>query len=205
MNNLENFQMKSPAPSPPPSYVEKQPAEEIHHESKLDSIIDVLHHDVEVLSDLKKDISKILFLIYIYFLQRIPLGLTASIPFLLADYTVDYSQQGTFSFANWPFSVKLLWAPLVDAIYIRRFGRRKSWLVPVQLLIGILMISLAGNVQTLIRGEKGHTGNKQFQKNHLSLFNLIFIKDIIWLTLIFVLINMLAATLGNSVQFQTIF
>ena len=164
MNNLENFQMKSPAPSPPPSYVEKQPAEEIHHESKLDSIIDVLHHDVEVLSDLKKDISKILFLIYIYFLQRIPLGLTASIPFLLADYTVDYSQQGTFSFANWPFSVKLLWAPLVDAIYIRRFGRRKSWLVPVQLLIGILMISLAGNVQTLIRGEKGHTGNKKFQK-----------------------------------------
>ena len=38
-----------------------------------------------------------------------------------------YADQATFSFAVWPFSLKLLWAPLVDALYWRRLGRRKSW------------------------------------------------------------------------------
>ena len=55
-------------------------------------------------------------------------------------------QQAEFSFAYWPFSVKLLWAPIVDSLYIRRFGRRKSWLVPVQYCIGITMLLLAQNV-----------------------------------------------------------
>ena len=57
-----------------------------------------------------------------------------------------YRQQAEFSFAYWPFSVKLLWAPIVDSLYIRRFGRRKSWLVPVQYCIGITMLLLAQNV-----------------------------------------------------------
>ena len=134
-----------------------------HHESKLESIIEVLHHDVEILSNLKKDASKICFLVYIYFLQGIPLGLTASIPFLLTDYSVNYSQQGTFSFANWPFSIKLLWAPIVDSIYVHRFGRRKSWLIPAQLLIGLFMISLADTVEKLIRSDQSKSGNTKFE------------------------------------------
>lgn len=44
--------------------------------------------------------------------------------------------QALFSLAAWPFSLKLLWAPLVDALYIQRIGRRKSWLIPVQYLMG---------------------------------------------------------------------
>ena len=40
----------------------------------------------------------------------------------------------------------MLWAPIVDSLYIRRFGRRKSWLVPVQYCIGITMLLLAQNV-----------------------------------------------------------
>ena len=34
----------------------------------------------------------------------------------------------------------------VDSLYIRRFGRRKSWLVPVQYCIGVTMLLLAQNV-----------------------------------------------------------
>jgi hypothetical protein len=137
----------------------EQPHITHHHETKLEHIIEVLHHDVEILSNLRKDATKIVFLVYIYFLQGIPLGLTASIPLLLTDYSIDYSNQGAFSFANWPFSIKLLWAPVVDSLYIHRFGRRKSWIIPTQLLIGIFMMAFANTVQNLIQGSHSHSGN----------------------------------------------
>ena len=49
--------------------------------------------------------------------------------------------QAIFALCSWPFSLKLLWAPIVDAVFWRKFGRRKSWLVPVQALAGLLMVS----------------------------------------------------------------
>jgi MFS transporter, PAT family, solute carrier family 33 (acetyl-CoA transportor), member 1 len=42
--------------------------------------------------------------------------------------------------------VKILWAPIVDSAYFKAIGRRKSWLVPAQLLIGAFMIYLASHV-----------------------------------------------------------
>lgn len=54
--------------------------------------------------------------------------------------------QAEFSFVNWPFSVKLLWAPLVDCIFSSRIGRRKTWLIPTQYLIGLFMLLLSRHV-----------------------------------------------------------
>lgn len=54
---------------------------------------------------------------------------------------------------NWPFSVKLLWAPIVDALFWPKFGRRKTWLVPVQYLIGIVMIIMSNSVQDWLGSE----------------------------------------------------
>lgn len=56
--------------------------------------------------------------------------------------------------ASWPYSIKLLWAPVVDAVWSRRFGRRKSWVVPVQLVCGAVMVAISGRVGDLI-GEGG--------------------------------------------------
>jgi len=42
--------------------------------------------------------------------------------------------------------VKILWAPIVDSAYIKSFGRRKSWLIPTQLLLGIFMLYVSYNV-----------------------------------------------------------
>ena len=74
--------------------------------------------------------------------QGIPLGLAAAIPLILTNRQVSYKEQAGFSFAYWPFSLKLLWAPIVDSLYFSRIGRRKTWLVPVQYLIGMKMFSL---------------------------------------------------------------
>ncbi|CAD5217386.1 unnamed protein product [Bursaphelenchus xylophilus] len=92
---------------------------------------------------LKGDLSSIFLLLFLYLLQGIPLGLIAAVPLLLQSKGITYSQQAVFSFSHWPFSMKLLWAPIVDSIYVRRIGRRKSWMVPCQYLIGgfLLVVS----------------------------------------------------------------
>ena len=87
-------------------------------------------------SDLKSDRGSIALLILLYVLQGIPLGLAGSIPYLLQSRNVNYKEQAIFSFVYWPFSIKLLWAPIVDALFVTSIGRRKTWLVPVQYLIG---------------------------------------------------------------------
>lgn len=133
-------------------------------------------------------------LIALYTLQGIPMGLSASIPFLIqqkvkvmaealaasaattaaanaasagataaasaasaassstaasASITkMAYNAQAIFALCSWPFSLKLLWAPIVDAIYIKGFGRRKSWLVPVQLIASCIMIFGSNYVET---------------------------------------------------------
>jgi hypothetical protein len=101
---------------------------------------------------IKKDLHNIALLMFLYFLQGVPLGLTGSLPFILSSRKVSYADQGTFSFAFWPFSLKLLWAPIVDSVYFRRIGRRKSWLVPMQYLIGIFMLLSAKYVHLLLEG-----------------------------------------------------
>eukprot|EP00644_Phytophthora_capsici_P005253 jgi/Phyca11/4313/fgenesh1_pm.PHYCAscaffold_1_\ len=85
------------------------------------------------------DWPSILLLLLLYTLQGIPMGLSSSIPFILQE-KVGYGDQATFSLVSWPFSLKLLWAPFVDSLYSERFGRRKSWLIPVQFVCAALMV-----------------------------------------------------------------
>ncbi|KAG8250256.1 hypothetical protein J6590_105571 [Homalodisca vitripennis] len=92
---------------------------------------------------------------FLYMLQGIPLGLGASVPMLLQSKGVSYNDQAIFSLVGWPFSIKLLWAPIVDSVYSERFGRRKSWLVPAQYLIGICMLTLSSWVDFWIEDTEG--------------------------------------------------
>lgn len=109
-------------------------------------------HDHEK-SDIRGDRSNIAILFFLYLLQGIPLGLTAAIPMLLQNRGASYKQQAEFSFATWPFSMKLLWAPIVDSLFWSKFGRRKSWLIPTQYLIGIFMLILSVHVDQWLGSE----------------------------------------------------
>lgn len=102
--------------------------------------------DVHEPTDIRGDRANIAILFFLYLLQGIPIGLTAAIPMLLQNRGASYKQQAEFSFAHWPFSLKLLWAPIVDSWYCSRFGRRKSWLIPTQYLIGVFMLILSCHV-----------------------------------------------------------
>ncbi|XP_030385211.1 acetyl-coenzyme A transporter 1 [Scaptodrosophila lebanonensis] len=131
--------------------------------------------------DLRGDRCNIAILLFLYILQGIPIGLIAAIPMLLQNRGASYKQQAEFSFAYWPFSIKLLWAPIVDSLYVRRFGRRKSWLVPVQYLLGAFMLLLSQHVDRWLGG------------NGLE-------PNVPLLTLLFFMLNFLAATQDIAVD-----
>lgn len=97
--------------------------------------------------NLSGDRINILLLTFLYFMQGIVSGLSAAMPLLLQNFGSTFTEQAHFSMAVWPFSLKLLWAPIIDSLYSKRFGRRKSWLIPTQYLIGIFMLLLSHYVK----------------------------------------------------------
>ncbi|KAI7349871.1 hypothetical protein KC343_g10016 [Hortaea werneckii] len=108
----------------------------------------------------EQDRRNFLLLVLLYFLQGIPMGLAGgSVPFLLKSY-LSYGQIGVYSLASYPYSLKLLWSPIVDAVWSQRFGRRKSWILPIQVLSGFGMIWLGSQAQEMMEkaGANGGAG-----------------------------------------------
>ncbi|XP_036818034.1 acetyl-coenzyme A transporter 1 isoform X2 [Oncorhynchus mykiss] len=131
---------------------------------------------------IRGELGNVSLLLFLYVLQGIPLGLAGSIPLILQSKNVSYKDQAFFSFVFWPFSLKLLWAPLVDALYLSRFGRRKSWLVPTQYLLGLFMLYLSVTVDTLLKSDEGRG------------------PDVVTLTAVFFMLAFLAATQDIAVD-----
>ncbi|CAF3364544.1 unnamed protein product [Rotaria socialis] len=94
--------------------------------------------------------STILLLITLYILQGVIIGFISAVPLYLDSRGAKWQEQGTFNFVVYPFSLKLAWAPIIDAVYITRFGRRKTWLLPIQYLLGIILFTLSFFLTQLI-------------------------------------------------------
>ena len=158
-----------------------------HRTSSLEMIEDEFEgvggrgREKSVMQKLRKDRTNISALLLLYVLQGIPIGLAASVPMVLQAKMIGYRQQAMFSLVSWPFSIKLLWAPVVDSIYSRSFGRRKSWLVPVQYTIGVTMMLLSYTVDGLM-GDGGLPPN------------------VFLLTIFFLFLHFLAATQDIAVD-----
>lgn len=106
------------------------------------------------------DRRNFLLLVLLYFLQGIPMGLAGgSVPFLLKHH-LSYGQIGVYSLASYPYSLKLLWSPIVDAVWSAKVGRRKSWILPIQALSGVGMLWLGSGAQEMMEkaGENNGAG-----------------------------------------------
>ncbi|KAG1403919.1 hypothetical protein G6F59_012706 [Rhizopus arrhizus] len=129
-------------------------AEDDKEEFELETFkenIDYIEQEGEILA--KKDYGNFTLLVILYLLQGIPVGLSfGSIPFLLKA-KLSYSQIAVFSLSSWPYSLKLLWSPIVDALYSPQLGRRKSWIIPIQILTGILFYILGNNIDVMMSSE----------------------------------------------------
>lgn len=98
----------------------------------------------------RQDQRSFLLLVLLYFLQGIPMGLAmGSVPFLLKNH-MSYSEIGVFSLASYPYSLKLLWSPFVDAVWSPKLGRRKTWIVPIQFMSGFGMLYLGAHVEDMM-------------------------------------------------------
>src|SRR5215211_2533872 len=84
------------------------------------------------------------------------LGLSAGLPLALAGATlsvwmtergVELTTIGLFSLVGLPYTIKFLWAPLVDALDVpilsRLLGRRRGWLLFTQILLAAAIVFLA--------------------------------------------------------------
>ena len=106
-----------------------------------------------------KDRRNFLLLVLLYFLQGIPMGLAGgSVPFLLKK-NLSYSQIGVFSLASYPYSLKLLWSPIVDAVWSPKIGRRKSWILPIQFFSGFGMIYMGGRASKMMLAAEAEDGS----------------------------------------------
>lgn len=83
------------------------------------------------------------------------LGFSSGLPFLLTGNTLGFwlreggADLATIGFLSWiglAYSLKMLWAPLVDRLdapILGRLGRRRGWMVLSQLLIGAGLFGMA--------------------------------------------------------------
>ena len=130
-------------------------------------------------SGLAGDYGALALLLFLYTLQGIPMGLSASLPLILVEKGASTAQQAAFSTVAAPFALKLLWAPLVDAVYSSRFGRRKTWIVPVQAAIGVLLLYSGGWMDALLApGDDGKPDVQPLVQIFLSLYFLAATQDI---------------------------
>ncbi len=83
------------------------------------------------------------------FSSGLPLGLVwIAIPDWMFDIGVDVRAVGLFTLAQWPWSVKFLWSPLMDRYVPWFWGRRRGWTAIAQ--VGLLALTL------LLAGVGGH-------------------------------------------------
>lgn len=72
----------------------------------------------------------------LYFAQGLPFGFQATaLPVYLRSRGTSLSALGFVGLLSLPWLLKALWAPWVDRFGSDRFGRRKSWIVPLQLAL----------------------------------------------------------------------
>jgi PAT family beta-lactamase induction signal transducer AmpG len=81
------------------------------------------------------------------FSSGLPLVLTAgTLSYWLAERGVSLTAIGLFGLVRASYSLKFLWSPLIDRLPIplltRRLGRRRSWALTIQLLLGLAILGL---------------------------------------------------------------
>lgn len=81
----------------------------------------------------------------LYFVQGLPYGFQATaLPIYLREDGISLAAIGLASFLSLPWMLKLLWSPLVESWHSPRWGRRRSWIIPLQLCLALACFAAAG-------------------------------------------------------------
>ncbi|MGB6652142.1 MAG: MFS transporter, partial [Xanthobacteraceae bacterium] len=83
---------------------------------------------------------RVLIVLFLGFSSGLPLALSGSTLLVwMTEAGVNLGTIGLFALVGTPYTIKFLWAPLIDALDVpllsRRFGRRRGWLLLSQFLL----------------------------------------------------------------------
>ncbi|MFB2588972.1 MFS transporter [Acinetobacter sp. c1-l78] len=83
-------------------------------------------------------------LLSLYLAQGLPSGfMTQALPTLLRHYGVSLVQIGLSGLLMLPWAIKFLWSPLVDRHKSALHGHYRSWILPLQFLICVLLVGIS--------------------------------------------------------------
>src|SRR5689334_21946835 len=90
---------------------------------------------------------RVLIIMFLGFSSGLPLALSGStLLFWMAEAGVNLGTIGLFALVGTPYTIKFLWAPLIDALNVpllsRVFGRRRGWLLLSQFLLMAAIVFL---------------------------------------------------------------
>ncbi len=91
---------------------------------------------------------RVLIVMFLGFSSGLPLALSGStLSIWMTEVGVNLKTIGLFALVGTPYTLKFLWAPLIDALNVpllsRRFGRRRGWLLLLQFIL-IAVIAFVG-------------------------------------------------------------
>ena len=90
---------------------------------------------------------KTFFMLVFGFASGLPFALFLGTLFAwLTEAEVDLETMGIFSLIGLAYAFQFLWSPLIDKANIpglRRLGRRKQWIVPMQIALGVILVTMS--------------------------------------------------------------
>jgi PAT family beta-lactamase induction signal transducer AmpG len=87
---------------------------------------------------------RLLVLLLLGFASGLPLFLTGStLKGWMTDEKVSLGTIGLFSFVTLPYSLKVFWAPILDRYALPWLGRRRGWMLLMQVGMAIALVQLA--------------------------------------------------------------
>lgn len=137
--------------------------------------------------------AKIVLLGSLYLAQGLPHGFFATaVPALLRRQGVSLTEIGLSMLVMLAWGLKFLWAPVVDRVGSARFGRRRSWILPLQVgtIAGLLALSTVDV----------HSGMSALMLGMAAIVLLVATQDIATDGLAIALLRPEERGLGNGVQ-----
>lgn len=64
----------------------------------------------------------------------------------LTEAEVDLETMGVFSLIGLAYAFQFLWSPLIDKVdlpLLRKLGKRKQWIVPMQVILGAILVTMS--------------------------------------------------------------
>ncbi len=113
---------------------------------------------------------RVLVVMFLGFSSGLPLALSGSTLLVwMTEAGVNLGTIGLFALVGTPYTIKFLWAPLIDALDVpvlsRRFGRRRGWLLLSQFLLIAAIVFLGAcdpAVSPLIVARRRAAGRHRF-------------------------------------------